>query len=163
MWNKFNRALDILGTAMYWALCLVVFLQVVCRFLLKVPSPWTEEIARYLLVQITFLGSAIALREETHLVAVDPWKRMPAAAIPAGIITRGAVLYFTWAMFRGGLNMMTIAGPETATSLLWLRMSYIYAGMAASFFLASLYTLINILRTLVGIAPHSPRAEEGQL
>ena len=102
MWNKFNRALDILGTTMYWALCLVVFLQVVCRFLLKVPSPWTEEIARYLLVQITFLGSAIALREETHLVAVDPWKRMPAAAIPAGIITRGLCFFLPGPCFAAG-------------------------------------------------------------
>lgn len=163
MWNKFNRALDILGTAMFWALCLAVLLQVVCRFILKIPSPWTEEIARYLLIQITFLGSAIAAREESHLVAVDLWKRIPAASFPAGIIIRGAVLYFAWAMFRGALSMMAIAGIETATSLLWLRMSYIYAGMAASFFLVCLYTLINILRTLVGKVPHSPRAKEGQL
>lgn len=163
MWNQFNCALDILATVMYWALCLIVFLQVVCRFILKVPSPWTEEIARYLLVEITFLGSAIAAREESHLVAMDLWKRMPTASVPAGIVIRGAVLHFTWAMFRGGLNMMEIAGTETATSLLWLRMSYIYAGMAVSFFLASLYTLINILRILVGHAPHSPRAEEERL
>ena len=163
MWNKFNRGLDILATAMYWALCLIVFLQVVCRFVLRIPSPWTEEIARYLLVEITFLGSAIAAREESHLVAMDLWKRMPTASVPAGIVIRGAVLYFTWAMFRGGLNMMEIAGTETATSLLWLRMSYIYAGMAASFFVASLYTLINILRILVGHRPHTPRAEEERL
>jgi TRAP-type C4-dicarboxylate transport system permease small subunit len=45
----------------------VVTLQVVCRYLLGAALPWSEELARYFLVWMTFLGASIALKREAHM------------------------------------------------------------------------------------------------
>ena len=49
------------------AMTIVVTLQVVCRYLLGASLPWSEELARYLLVWMTFLGGSIALKREAHM------------------------------------------------------------------------------------------------
>jgi len=45
----------------------VCFYQVVARYVFSSPPTWSEEIARYLFVWLTFLGSAIGFREGAHL------------------------------------------------------------------------------------------------
>ena len=47
-------------------LALIVALQVVSR-LLKISLPWTEELARFLLVWLTFLGCVLAIYRKSHL------------------------------------------------------------------------------------------------
>lgn len=44
-----------------------VFLQVVFRFVIQQPLAWTEELARYCLVWITFLGAAFAMSSKAHI------------------------------------------------------------------------------------------------
>ena len=46
----------------------VTFMQVMCRFVLKIPVAWSEEVARMSFVWLIFLGAAIAVKEGTHLV-----------------------------------------------------------------------------------------------
>ena len=52
------------------AMIAVVVLQVICRYLFNNSLFWSEELARMLLVQITFLGAAVAFRNRAH-IAVD--------------------------------------------------------------------------------------------
>jgi TRAP-type C4-dicarboxylate transport system permease small subunit len=52
---------------LFWALAIVVFLQFFSRYVLNAAIVWTEEIARYLLIAVGFLGSAIAARKRSHI------------------------------------------------------------------------------------------------
>lgn len=45
---------------------IVVFLQVLTRFVIKMPLPWTEEVARFLFIWMVFLGSAVGVRKVMH-------------------------------------------------------------------------------------------------
>ncbi|MDQ0428782.1 TRAP-type C4-dicarboxylate transport system permease small subunit [Planomicrobium stackebrandtii] len=45
----------------------VVFLQVIFRFILNSPLAWTEELARYSLIWLTFLGAAYAMSTKAHI------------------------------------------------------------------------------------------------
>jgi len=45
----------------------VVFVQVVCRFVLQSSLPWSEELSRYLLVWVSFLGGAYGVRQGAHI------------------------------------------------------------------------------------------------
>jgi len=45
----------------------VVFFQVINRFILHIPAPWTEEIDRYVFVWVSFVGAAKALRDNAHV------------------------------------------------------------------------------------------------
>ena len=46
---------------------IIVFAQVVCRFVLKSSLPWSEELARYLLVWTTFIGASMGVKMGAHI------------------------------------------------------------------------------------------------
>jgi C4-dicarboxylate transporter, DctQ subunit len=46
---------------------IVIFLQIFFRFVIYLPFPWSEEIARYLMVWMGFLGASVALRHGRHI------------------------------------------------------------------------------------------------
>lgn len=45
----------------------VIFWQVVCRYVLKGSLPWSEELSRYLLVWTGFIGGAYGVRLGAHI------------------------------------------------------------------------------------------------
>lgn len=61
------RIEDYFALGVFWILALMVFSQFVTRYLFRFSFPWTEEGARYLLVCVTFLGSVMAVRRNTHI------------------------------------------------------------------------------------------------
>lgn len=48
-------------------MAVVVFIQVIFRFVVKASLPWSEETSRYLLVWITFLGAAAGVKTGAHV------------------------------------------------------------------------------------------------
>lgn len=58
---------DYLTLVVFWLLALDVFVQFFSRYVLGNSLAWTEEIARYLLVAVGFLGSAMAARKGSHI------------------------------------------------------------------------------------------------
>lgn len=41
--------------------------QVFCRYFLEMPLAWSEEVARYMFIIVTYLGAAIAIAEKSHI------------------------------------------------------------------------------------------------
>lgn len=65
--NKIYKGLVYTQTFLMAMLLLVVSVQVVSRFVPFLPRfLWTEEIARFLLIWVIFLGASIGVREGTH-------------------------------------------------------------------------------------------------
>lgn len=58
---------DWLSFVIFWGLAGTVFLQFFSRYILNDSIAWTEEIARYLLMALTFTGSAMAARRGAHI------------------------------------------------------------------------------------------------
>lgn len=63
--------------AIFWVLAGVVFLQFFSRYVLGSSVGWTEEIARYLLIVVGFLGSAMAARKNSHIAVEFFYRYMP--------------------------------------------------------------------------------------
>lgn len=61
----------------FWFLAIVVFTQFFTRYVLNNPIAWTEEIARYLLIGVAFLGSAMAVRRNTHIMVEFFYRFLP--------------------------------------------------------------------------------------
>lgn len=57
--SRFTNLLLILMT-------LAVFAQVIFRFVLEQPLAWSEELSRYLMIWITFLGASLAIEKKAH-------------------------------------------------------------------------------------------------
>ena len=156
MWRIVNRILDIFGSALFIGFTVITFIQVVFRFALHYPTPWSEEMARFLLISMTFVGAALATRDESHLVALDLFAKAPLTLrLCRDILVHGGILFFVVYMFLGSLDIIEVAGDETATSFVWLKMVYIYLVLPLSFGLMCIYTLCNLIRRFAGFDARS--------
>src|SRR4051795_4590647 len=65
-----NRLVDRIAVALFAGILLLVNLQIVCRFVLSISVPWTEEVSRLVFIWLAYIGAAIGLREGT-LIVID--------------------------------------------------------------------------------------------
>jgi TRAP-type C4-dicarboxylate transport system permease small subunit len=92
---------DWIAFALFWVLAAIVFYQVFTRYVLGDPAGWTEEIARYFLVAVVFIGAAMSVRRNNH-IQVDYFYRLMPRAMGRAVSTavdlfRAAFLgYATW-------------------------------------------------------------------
>lgn len=61
----------------FWVLAFVVFLQFFTRYVLNNSLGWTEEIARFLLIGVTFFGAIMAVRKESHIAVELIYRYLP--------------------------------------------------------------------------------------
>jgi len=58
---------DWIAIVLFWSLAFIVFLQFFTRYVLNDSLSWTEEIARYGLMWIVFIGGAVVTRKNSHI------------------------------------------------------------------------------------------------
>jgi len=58
---------DWLAFILFWGLALTVFSQFLSRYVFETPLGWTEELSRYQLICLGFLGSCIGVRHNSHI------------------------------------------------------------------------------------------------
>ncbi|HVY00795.1 MAG TPA: TRAP transporter small permease [Pseudorhodoplanes sp.] len=58
---------DWVALILFWSLAFIVFLQFFTRYVLNDSLSWTEEIARYGLMWLTFIGGAVVTRKNTQI------------------------------------------------------------------------------------------------
>ena len=61
-----DRVLETLLVVALGSMCVVVALGIFFRFVLSDSLSWADEVAMLLLVWMTFLGAALAMRDKTH-------------------------------------------------------------------------------------------------
>ena len=64
----------------FWLLALDVFYQFFTRYALNDSAAWTEEIARYLLICMVFVGTSAAVRTSRHIHVDFVYRLIPAGA-----------------------------------------------------------------------------------
>jgi TRAP-type C4-dicarboxylate transport system permease small subunit len=83
-----DEAVDLSGTPpeawvsvlLFWALAGVVFTQFFTRYFLNNSASWTEEIARYLLIGVVFVGASIGVAKNNHIQVDLLYRYLPARA-----------------------------------------------------------------------------------
>ncbi|MFO1281944.1 MAG: TRAP transporter small permease [Burkholderiales bacterium] len=68
---------DWFAFAVFWLLALDVFYQFFTRYVLADSAAWTEEIARYLLIVVVFVGAAMGVRRNTHIHVEFAYRYLP--------------------------------------------------------------------------------------
>jgi TRAP-type C4-dicarboxylate transport system permease small subunit len=66
--------------AMMVVMTTLVFMNVVCRYILNFSIIWAEEVSQYLMVWVAFLAAGLALREGRHVAIEMLQDRLPSRA-----------------------------------------------------------------------------------
>jgi TRAP-type C4-dicarboxylate transport system permease small subunit len=148
----FNGFLDGVNLSLFALLLILAVTQVVFRYVLMIPLPWTEELARFTLVWVTFLGAASVTRRKLHL-AVDILisKLAPEKARGLSISFDLLILIFLGTALWGAIIMMEEAMPIFAGSIPWLSQMFLYLGAVVGLSLMVLYVLVQLCRDLYEI------------
>jgi len=132
------------------ALFLIIVLAVIGRYVFGRSLTWTEEVPRYLLIWISFLGAAAGVARRDH-VGFDvlfnafpaPVRRWLGAAI--GVLMLG----FGWIVFRYGITFVKDFGPDMMETIPYTNYWY-YVAVPICGALLLLFAIRNIVDALLG-------------
>lgn len=139
------RLMDAPVIIVFWLLAFVVFLQFFTRYVLNNSLGWTEEIARYLLIGVTFIGAISAVRRESHIAVELVYRWLPrplryALQITVDLVSLVFFTSMTWLCTqmaqRTFQKMVSINVPKS--TVYWI-VAACFAGMA-------IYALVVLIR-----------------
>ena len=132
----------------YWlsVLCLggmtfLIFLQVIFRYVFKLPLAWTEELSRFLFIWMTFTAGVVAAKQGQHIGVGLIVEMMPSIGRRVAGIFGNAVS----AVFFGIVSNYCIIQwgrlDSQRSPALLLPMSYVYLGIILGSVFMGLYYL----------------------
>lgn len=155
--NTLRRVIDrLLGSAicvLMAAMVLNVLWQVFTRFILKNPSSFTEEAARYMMIWVGLLGSAYASGQKAHL-ALDliTSKLHGARKRTSELFIHSVVLLFALGVLVGGGGRLVwiqlSLGQQSAA--LQMKLGYVYLAVPLAGVFIVFYSIVALLETARG-------------
>ena len=64
--QRISKLLSLICTVLFIAMAVITFVQAINRYILSSSFYWAEEFTRFSLVWLTFLGSSIAVLDDSH-------------------------------------------------------------------------------------------------
>jgi len=131
----------------FWALIIIVSLQFITRYILNDSLSWTEEIARYFLILLGFIGGITCVRKGKHIFLEFFYRYLPISYIkPIAIFVESVVsVFFAYIGYlsielatRSSQNMVSINLPK----------SVLYYSVMIACFLMAIFALLNVIRYL---------------
>lgn len=128
---------------------LTTSLQIICRVFFSALS-WSEELTRYLLVYLTFLGASSVYKRSGHISVLAIQESLPPKlqktvsifiVILCGVFFSIATLY--------GIKYMSLQGSQLSAALR-IPMKYIYMSIPIGFSIMILHSIDNIINIFFG-------------
>ena len=133
----------------FWTLLIIVFIQFFSRYALNSSLAWTEEIARYLLILLGFVGSVTCVRKRSHIYLEFFYRFLPPGIVKWIVIIVSFIntAFFTYAGILS-IELAQRTHHQSMTSI-DLPKGVIYWIVAASCFamaLVALWDFISLFR-----------------
>ncbi len=126
---------------LFWALAGVVFTQFFTRYALNDSAAWTEEIARYLLIGVVFVGASIGVAKNNHIQVDLLYRYLPAPLCRAlALLVDLLRIAFLVSMSVFTVQMMQKMGPLQMT-IVDLPMNIVYSVVLFGFVTMSLRSI----------------------
>ena len=111
---------------------LVVFLQVIMRYLFSYPNPWSEEVSRFCFIWVSMLGTSLAVEHRAHF-GFDQVTKGLAPRVKSAVETFAAavVLAFSFVLVSTGIALMVLTMGERSSALN-LPIAWVYAAVPVS-------------------------------
>ncbi len=157
-----SKIAEFVACIMLAAMCLMVFANVLTRFVLHFAIPWSEELSRFAQIWSCFLGAAILYREDGHmgldiLVKAVPKQVARVIAIIVDLIT----MYLVYLIGTGGYELAKAqaAWKTPATGLSW---AWVFAVIAISMGCTMIFAVDKLVWHVISLVKNEdfPRKEE---
>jgi TRAP-type C4-dicarboxylate transport system permease small subunit len=146
--DKLNKFLEFVVGIILGLMTLIIFYQVLVRFVfVGMSAPWTEELARYLMIWAIFIGGALVARRadslsvEALVQIIPPW-----AGRAIKIIAHFVAIVFYVYIFFVGIDMAKSGVSETS-AVLKVPMVWLYSAMSVG----AILTILNSITLLVDL------------
>ena len=148
----FDRGMHFLLTLMFTILLGVVVLQVLVRYgavWTDVRVHWTGEVARYLLILTTFVGSAVAWRKRDNIAVSAIIDLVPKKVrFIVDIVQDTTILAFVIICIIGSYNMGTRMAGARLGSLTFIRLGQFYWLLGIAFVFIAIYLVRWIVKNI---------------
>jgi TRAP-type transport system small permease protein len=124
--DKLFKGIDYLLGIMLGLMIIFVFLNVVLRTVFNSGLTWSEEIARYLFIYITFIGAIGAMRANAHLGMDSVVRNLPKSAKRVIYVIAQGIIISIMAMLTHGAYTMTVQSIEARAAATGIPLSIIY-------------------------------------
>ncbi len=126
---------------LFWILGATVFYQFFTRYALNNSASWTEEIARYLLIGVVFVGASIGVAKNNHIQVDLLYRYLPAPLCRAlALAVDVARIAFLGSMSVFTVQMMQKMGPLPMT-IVDLPMNIVYSVVLFGFVVMTLRSI----------------------
>ena len=163
--KKIDKILDYFETGSFIVLLsvmtIVVFLQVIYRYILHASLSWSEEVSRYCMIYTVFIGVGAGLKAGTHtgvdaLVMVLPKKLKEIVILIERIIC--LLLSVVFFVLSAELVMQLMqSGQKSAT--LFIPIAFAYLAMPIGFLGGVIRSIQNVVKQLSKIKNKAEEVE----
>lgn len=123
----------------------IIIIQVFMRYLFLFSLSWSEEVARYLMIWVSFLGASLALKYGFHIGVEFIMNRIPEKIREwVHLVAKIGILIFLIYFTIGGFRISWAVRDQDSPALLF---SMAYAYLAAP--VGGLFMIIQLLNLLV--------------
>jgi TRAP-type C4-dicarboxylate transport system permease small subunit len=130
----------------FWLLGLTVFYQFITRYVMNDSAAWTEEVARYMLIAVVFIGAAIGVAKNNQIQVDFFYRHMPKTM---GRWLSRTVDVLRIAFFAAAVvmtvNMMHKIGNQTRMTIVDAPMNIVY-GLCLFGFVAMTWRSLQVAR-----------------
>ncbi|MDR3591809.1 MAG: TRAP transporter small permease [Negativicutes bacterium] len=138
------KATKVVTAALLAIMVVIVFANVVARYYLSASLAWSEELARFMLIWLVFLGAILAYVDNEHLGLDLLVKKMPRKLeLVVACCTDLLVLYALWLVLWGGY-LMTVDSWEWEAPATDIPFGYTYLVIPVSGAVMMFQTLLKL-------------------
>lgn len=136
----------------------VVFAQVLFR-LTSGSLPWSEELARYLMIYMVYVGTSIGVKKGSHIAVEVVMDRCPKKVqkVVEVLVTLLMIAAFVILCYYG-MKIVNITMMQKSPAM-QIKMGYVYMSMVLGGALMLLHSVNNIINTITGYKPEAKNVE----
>lgn len=152
---KFSIVLDWVEKLILLFIVVIVLLmstlavvEVARRYIWGLSFPWSEELLRYLLIWLTFLGASIVLRERklAYLDLVKDHLSLKRSFVLDIMLTFASLILLTFFCYNGFLYMLKPTIINQTSVGLGISMVWIYLSIPLGFAIMIVFSIERILK-----------------
>ncbi|WP_097027650.1 TRAP transporter small permease [Clostridium peptidivorans] len=157
----YNKLEEYLLVASLIFTVIIVFIQVIMRYLFNSSLSWSEELTRYIFIWQTWLGASVGLKNRKHinielLNGVLKERGQRVINIIALIIWFGFCIFL---VFNGSELVMDLVNKGSVSSGMRIPMYFVYAALPFSAGIMALRLLGQIYEMII----KGPKAKESEV